>query len=415
MYRKASAVFGITTAPGHGVELTGLGELLQKERRGTLALQTRGIEDGSSVALGGLVAGGPSTTFVHGVCGTDISEVDDLKAALSRSPSGEFAFVADCMGQVMAGRDPIGGRPLYQGAAEGISVVSTIPSLLDAFSISHKPTPPGCLITLRAGLLTSERYAPDIQRKPFKGSLGQAAARVGALIRESLKLRLDGARAVAVAFSGGLDSSVLASACAKAHKVLLLSVSTEGSKDMRLATGAAGELGLELHSVQVTREDVERAISQVHLWEGASTMDRSLAAGFYLASLEAKAQGFEFLVAGQGADEIFGGYNRHFEAATADLDSLRPKLLEELPGLEAGLRRDELAISRGGCEPAFPYADFTLARLALSLPPQFLISRGERKVVLREVAKKMGLPPSIVAAPKRAFQYSSGIQDLISG
>ncbi len=92
-------------------------------------------------------------------------------------------------------------------------------------------------------------------------------------------------------------------------------------------------------------------------------------------------------MAGQGADEIFGGYNRHLEMAKADINSLKSRLLEELPRLEAGLRRDELAISRGGCEPFFPYADFSLARFAFSLPPSFLISHGERKVVLRELAR----------------------------
>jgi asparagine synthase (glutamine-hydrolysing) len=143
-------------------------------------------------------------------------------------------------------------------------------------------------------------------------------------------------------------------------------------------------------------------------------MDNSIAAGFFLASSEAKAQGFEMLVAGQGADEIFGGYNRHLEVAKADLSSLNRKLIAELPKLEAGLRRDELAIYLGGCEASFPYADFPLARFSLSLPPQFLISHGERKVVLRELAKKMEMPPSIVEAPKKAFQYSSGIEGLLA-
>jgi asparagine synthetase B (glutamine-hydrolysing) len=55
-----------------------------------------------------------------------------------------------------------------------------------------------------------------------------------------------------------------------------------------------------------------------------------------------------------------------------------------------------------------------MARFALNLPPGFLISHGERKVVLRELAKKMGLPPSISGAPKKAFQYSSGIQGLLA-
>ena len=414
MMTRANAIFGMTTAPGHGLELTGLGPLLQEERRGNLTLQTRSFGDGSALYMGGLVLGGPAPVLLCGSCARDLSNVKDLRKSLSSGPSGEYSMVVDWSDSILAARDPLGARPLYQGAIEGVSAVSSIPSLLSGLAMKPEPAVPGDIVTLKGGSLKSKRYAPAIGGSTFRGTLGQAAARLGRLLGESLRVRLDGTGEVAVSFSGGLDSSVLAAACSRRHKVLLVSVFAEGSKDSATVGGSAEGLGFELHKVRVGRADLDRALAALALPGAASPMDRALAAGFYVASSEARSQGLGVLLAGQGADEIFGGYNRHLETATADPRKLIPQLVSELPQLEAGLRRDELAINRGGCEASFPYADFPLARLALNLPPQFLISRGERKVVLRELAKKLGVPGSTAEAPKKAFQYSSGIQGLLA-
>jgi len=40
--------------------------------------------------------------------------------------------------------------------------------------------------------------------------------------------------------------------------------------------------------------------------------------------------------------------------------------------------------------------------------------KGDRKVILRSVAKELGLVEEIYLHPKKAMQYSSGIQKLLS-
>ena len=274
-----------------------------------------------------------------------------------------------------------------------MAVVSTEPAVVTSFSASPTPATPGDVVELKGGLLSSTRYCGEIPFGPFPGDLDEAADEVGDLLRSSLKVRLGGDGPVGVAFSGGLDSSLLALLCSKDHRVTLVSVFASGSRDASKAKGAADELGLELVEVKVGEADVERALRNVvgHP-EEMKPMDRALAAGFLLTSSAAEDQGLDRLVAGQGADEIFGGYNRHLQFASSDPAGLNRLLMDELPLLEAGLRRDELAIIRGGCEASFPYADLPLARLALSLPQGYLISDGLRKVVLRRLARKVGLP-----------------------
>ncbi len=104
----------------------------------------------------------------------------------------------------MAARDPVGGRPLYQGISEGISVVSTVPALLEALSIPWEPVRPGLLVVLRGGAFGRAGVRPagpaqDLRR----GAWARPRARVGELLKESVKLRLRGAKSVGVAFSEG--------------------------------------------------------------------------------------------------------------------------------------------------------------------------------------------------------------------
>ncbi|MGA1974543.1 MAG: asparagine synthase-related protein [Conexivisphaerales archaeon] len=412
MKGKASAVFGISAAPGHRIDLDPARALLEKERRGRFVSDRRKVEGGTLV-VGGL-AHSASEMIMHGCIDAELNGAGGVETALDNGVSGEFAFASLQEGCVLAARDPLGAKPLYMGTAAGLAVVSTEPSVIRGYSMQPSPAGPGDVIKMERGGLVSKRYCGDLVGEPFEGDLERSSRAVGELLKASLRTRIGEAGAVGVAFSGGLDSSLLALFASAKHRVLLVSVFAGGSKDSSSVSKAADEMGLELLKVRVGMIEVEGA-SHAALDSGTSwsRMDKALSAGFYLASSGAREQGMELLLAGQGADEIFGGYHRHLRLASHEPGRLNSQLVDELPRLEVGLRRDERAIARGGCEASFPYADFPLARFALSLPSDHLISGGIRKVVLRRLAEKSGLPASIVNAEKKAFQYSSGIQALL--
>ena len=410
----ASAIFAIATSSPHPIDETLVRDLLQAARKGRFFAGQHTGGGRGTLAIGGLLSEGAGNLLLHGRCGRDLSEVEAIRAHLRGSVSGEFAFVAERSDELLGARDPLGAKPLYQGVASGLAVVSTEPSVIRSLSAEPEPVPPGYIVRLRGGCLRLAKYGCGLVAEPFRGSIDQAADEVGRLLKSSLMLRLKGVKSLGIAFSGGLDSSLLAVFLSKRHHVVLFSVFVEGSRDSSSAVRAADELGLELRTVKVKGKDVSRVLSEMDPRAASmSSMDRALSAGFHMASTSASELGLQTLVAGQGADEIFGGYHRHLELTSSRPWSLNALLMEELPRLEAGLRRDEAAIVRGGCEASFPYADFPLARLALSLPPDFLIAGGLRKIVLRRLAMNEGLPRPIVDAEKRAFQYSSGIGRLL--
>jgi asparagine synthase (glutamine-hydrolysing) len=59
-----------------------------------------------------------------------------------------------------------------------------------------------------------------------------------------------------------------------------------------------------------------------------------------------------------------------------------------------------------------PFAAYQVARFAVDLPIELKIQpkKGEqRKLLLRNVARNLGLPQAIVDRPKKAVQYSTGV------
>ncbi|MCH7491220.1 MAG: asparagine synthase (glutamine-hydrolyzing) [Gemmatimonadetes bacterium] len=68
------------------------------------------------------------------------------------------------------------------------------------------------------------------------------------------------------------------------------------------------------------------------------------------------------------------------------------------------LTKMDIATMANSLEARSPFLDIPLAEFSWSLPERWLISMTETKPLLRTLAKKSGLPASIVNAPKRGFE-----------
>ena len=69
-----------------------------------------------------------------------------------------------------------------------------------------------------------------------------------------------------------------------------------------------------------------------------------------------------------------------------------------------------------GVELRLPYTDRNIVEFTLKLPLHYLLSHesGERKIILRRLAKKIGLPDVVSNKPKNAAQYSSGVSKAMN-
>jgi asparagine synthase (glutamine-hydrolysing) len=233
-----------------------------------------------------------------------------------------------------------------------------------------------------------------------------ADERAVAAVREAVVASVDAVEdAPAVAFSGGVDSSILA---ARLEGPLYVG-GFEDSHDVAAARSAAEALGRDLRVVTFTHSDLERAVPEIVRATGRSNpMDVSIALPLYLVAERAAADGHDRLAVGQGADELFGGYAKVAKAPTdprVDADTVRGATREVIDSLPDQLERDVLTLRAAGVEPVAPLLDDRVVSAALRLPGDLLVNGDVRKVALRRAADF--LPESVRGRDKKAVQYGS--------
>lgn len=140
--------------------------------------------------------------------------------------------------------------------------------------------------------------------------------------------------------------------------------------------------------------------------EEPNPMNLAIGLPLYFASGLASSDGTRVLLSGQGADELFGGYAKYLE---------RPELMEEDIALisERNLARDDKITMLNGVEGRYPFLALPVVSFALKLPLEAKIVDGTRKVILRKLALRLGIPEWIAEREKRAAQYGSRAQKLL--
>jgi asparagine synthase (glutamine-hydrolysing) len=221
----------------------------------------------------------------------------------------------------------------------------------------------------------------------------------------------------AVLFSGGVDSSLITALAAKhVPDITLITVGFSGSNDVKWASAAAQLLGVEnslifkiidLNNVESTIPCVMKAL------ETADPMAISLGVPLYIACTEAKNRNSELLLAGQGADELFGGYHRYKEIAKEGPSALHEAIVADVARLpRRDILRDNTVAEVVGTKLAAPFLDPDMVELALSIPAELKIREfgGQLvgKYILRRAAENV-VPAEIAWREKKAFQYGSGV------
>ncbi len=246
---------------------------------------------------------------------------------------------------------------------------------------------------------------PGLKVEQDEPTLRAVAAALASAIDEAAS----SAGPLTILYSGGLDSSVIAW-CLRPRRPTLCTVGVAGSADLLAARSGAARLGLQHVARNVDRTMVKHTLDR---WAGELTGLRephlSVAVSLALA-IEAAPAGR--LVCGQGADELFLGY-AHFrglspaaaaERAAADWSRL----------IDHDWPRTQRIANALGHELRSPYFDPGLREAVracrsplLETPPALA------KPVLRGTARLLGVPEELLARPKKAMQYGSGIARLV--
>lgn len=307
---------------------------------------------------------------------------------------GMFAFAvwdADA-DRLFLARDRLGIKPLYYGLTpRGVVWASEIPPLLaagvdrrldpaavyDYFRLEYTPwprtlfasvrkLPPGAVAEVtRDGVETHRYWTPSVGSASSVGSVAAASARLRDLLEGSVERRLMADVPVGAFLSGGLDSSAITALMTERTDDLRTFAVTfpgqpydEGA-EARLVADALGtdhhEVAVDLASLSGFEELVGR------LSEPPSHVQFL---PILALSRLTRDQGVDVALAGEGADELFGGYPRyrHVRRArplvgtlpgpvydVADRFAGHSPLRRDYLGYLAGLRSPETAVLEHDC------------------------------------------------------------------
>lgn len=213
---------------------------------------------------------------------------------------------------------------------------------------------------------------------------------------------------VGILFSGGLDSGLLAAVARSYGRPRLYTVGTDGSHDLRMAEEAAAILDLPWVPWVVTPDEVEQACRDLLkvMWV-PSPVAVSFELPIFLIASRAEE---DVLISGQGADELFGGYDRYLRMSPEDcarsMDEDLAKAMGEMTPIEDTLAGHfHKVVER-------PFLGSQVIDAAKDIPVQEKIRDGVRKAPLRDIATSMGLDV-IASREKKAAQYGSGFMRVL--
>lgn len=278
-------------------------------------------------------------------------------------------------------RDRFGVRPLYYTQADGeflfaseIKALLACPQVACAidlhgldqiftFWVTIPPRtafrginqlPPGHSMVIQEGRVAITPYwTLDLEPRVTDGRAAddRLAEELLALLHDATKIRLRSDVPVGAYLSGGIDSTVIAASARRSagERLRTFSVTFDAGMldESRFQHEAGSFLGTSHRDILCRHEDIVRVFPEV-IWHTEQPILRSAPAPLYLLSKLVRDSGFKVVLSGEGADELFGGYDifqetkiRRFWGRRPD-SSWRPLLLKRLYPYLPGIQRQSL-------------------------------------------------------------------------
>ena len=214
-----------------------------------------------------------------------------------------------------------------------------------------------------------------------------------------------------IALSGGLDSSILAH-LRKDQKPETMTIITKDflGTDLTFAQIIAKHLGLNLSLIQVSMEEVLDSINEtIKILGNYNDIEirNSIVPYIYLTTLKKK--GVDSVITGDGADEVFAGYNFLLKKSDEEIG-------EELKRIKKIMHFPSKDIARSlNMKVETPFLNEELIKFSddIEISKKINSKEGEKfgKWILRETFEKY-LPNNITWREKSPMQDGSGTNNL---
>lgn len=192
-------------------------------------------------------------------------------------------------------------------------------------NINH--IPPGHSFKVKNNVLTLNKYF-EVNLTPDKNIVAKDIQNV---IVDSISRHMEANVAVGTFLSGGIDSSIVATIASSINpniKSFSVGFEADGYNELDVASKTAKSLGIENIQIRVSQEEYIKSLPQIVYHLDDPVADPS-EVGIYFLSKEAQKH-VTVVLSGEGADELFGGYNIYKEYNSIAPIIKMPKSIQKL-------------------------------------------------------------------------------------
>ncbi|MGL2967497.1 asparagine synthase B [Flavobacterium sp. XGLA_31] len=330
---------------------------------------------------------------------------------------GDFAFVVVDGDDYIAGRDPMGVKPLYYGMDDRgrMYFASEMKPIADQCK-TFSTFPPGHYYTAQTGFV--KYYQPEYEDyKKCEKEVDYALLRE--TLTEATRKRLMSDVPIGVLLSGGLDSSLTSSIAArllkeKGKELHSFSIGLDQqAPDAIAARKVADFLGTKHHEIHFTIEQGIAILDKL-IWHLETYDVTSVRAStpMYFLSKAITDLGIKVVLSGEGADEVFGGY-LYFRNAPTTEDFTKETIERVQKLFTADLLRADKSTMAHGLEARVPFLDKSFLEVAMLIKGEEKQPKtydGKEKYILRkafDTPDNPYLPDEVLWRQKE--QFSDGV------
>ena len=219
---------------------------------------------------------------------------------------------------------------------------------------------------------------------------------------------------IGVAFSGGVDSTLLAKLVKDmGYDIHLLTIGFQDSHDINFAKEVNQILNFPHSISEIDPEkfkEVSQKINQIIKSDNLSWNENSIA--FYYVAELAQKNGLRTVVTANGIDELFCGYNSYREAIEKGEDEVVKMMNDKLKNEKEMMVAINAVTAEFGVTMIQPFLLPNFIEYAKKIPVSEKIHGPDdmqRKHPIRELAMDYGVPEVAAQKQKKALQYGSQI------
>ena len=223
---------------------------------------------------------------------------------------------------------------------------------------------------------------------------------------------------IGVAFSGGVDSTLLAKLCKDlGFEITLLTIGFEGSHDILFSKKVNEKMKLPHEILEIDKDtfsEISLKIKDKIKTDNLSWNENCIA--FYYVSKLANHLKISTVVTANGIDELFCGYNAYRDAIKEGEQKVHELMNSKLENELKMMNAVNKVSSQFNVNIFQPFLSEQFVSFAKKIPINEKIKNSDdllRKHIIRQIASEIGVPEISATKRKKALQYGSLIHKTL--